>query len=389
MIPVVSYPGFQRDPAFSPDGNQIAFAWTGLSGTTTHIYVKVIGSDSPLQLTSGEVSDTHPAWAPDGKSIAFLRALSNSATGIYQVAPLGGAERRIAEVLTGLYPALSWSHDSKCLVTTGRESPDSRSQIFVISAESGERRPLSFGGARDEFYPALSPNSQFLAFSRMYGDADWAIFTVPLDSNLQPNGALHRVNTPYGLNRQSAWTADGKDLIFANGGSATRLWRASAQSDIPARQLPATGDIAYQPAVAAVGNRLAFAHDFNNANIWSVAVTADGKAGRPALVIASARSSWIRPNAISPDKRKIAFESNRSGPYGVWISNVDGSHAMLVFGSMDYISGSPAWSPDGRWLVFDTRKDRKVQIYVTSRRGRCGSPGQRDAGGQSGSLLVA
>jgi serine/threonine protein kinase/Tol biopolymer transport system component len=365
VTPFASYPGFQRDPAFSPDGNEIAFAWTGPSGIATHIYVKIIGTDAPLQLTSGEMSDTHPAWAPDGKSIAFLRALSPTSTGVYQIAPLGGHERQVAEIRAGLYSALGWSRDNKWLVTTGRQESNGRSQVFVISVGTGEQRALSFGSTRDEFYPALSPNSQFLAFSRMLGDGDWAIFTVPVEKDLRPRGTPRRLNTPYGLNRQAAWTQDSKRIVFANGGTVTtRLWEVSALDDMPARQLTITGEVAYQPAISRVGDRLAYAHDFNNANIWSVAVTAGGEAGPLKQAIASARSSWVRPNAISPDGKRVAFESNRSGPYGIWVADVDGSNAAFLFGSADYISGSAAWSPDGKSIAFDTRKDKKVEVYV-------------------------
>jgi serine/threonine protein kinase len=365
VTPFTSYPGFQRDPAFSPDGNEIAFAWTGPSGIATHIYVKIIGTDTPLQLTSGEMSDVHPAWAPDGKSIAFLRVLSPGATGVYQIAPLGGHERQIAEIRAGLYPALGWSQDGKWLVTTGRKESNGRSQIFTIAVGSGEQHALSFGSTRDEFYPALSPDSQFLAFSRMLGDGDWAIFAVAVDKDLRPQGTPRRLNTPYGLNRQSAWTQDGKRIVFASGGTVTtRLWEVPALADMPAHQLTMTGEVAYQPAISRVGNRLAYAHDFNNANIWSVAVTADGEAGPPSQAISSARSSWVRPNAISPDGKRIAFESNRSGPYGIWVANTDGSNATFLFGSTDYISGSAAWSPDGRLIAFDTRKDKRVEVYA-------------------------
>ena len=252
--PLASYSGFQRDPAFSPDGNQVAFAWTGLSGTVTHIYVKIIGTDTPLQLTSGDMPDAHPAWAPDGKSIAFLRALSPTSSGIYQIAPLGGAERHIADVTAGLYPLLSWSHDGKWLVTTGRQGLNRRSQIFIVSTGRGELRPLSFGDKKDEFYPALSLNSRFLAFSRMLGYGDWGIFVVPLNDDLQPQGAPRRISTPFGLNREPAWMPNSKEIVFASGGTVTtRLWRASASRESPARQLPATGEVAYQPAIAPGG----------------------------------------------------------------------------------------------------------------------------------------
>jgi Tol biopolymer transport system component/tRNA A-37 threonylcarbamoyl transferase component Bud32 len=367
-IPFTNYPGFQGYPAFSPDGKQVAFAWTGGRGTVTHIYVKIIGTDIPLPLTSGEISDTHPVWAANGKSIAYIRALSPTTNGIYQIAPLGGHERYIAELPAGLFPALSWSRDGRWLVTSGQCQGSANSRcIFIVSAEDGNIRALSFGHANDEFSPALSPDSQFLAFSRRVSDSDWGIFVVPVSQDLLPTGLPRRLRTPSGSNRQAVWTADGKDLIVANGGTVTtRLWRVPVDSGNPVRQISIAGEVAYQPAVSPVEQRLAYAHDFNNANIWRVAITPGGKAGAPVLAIASARSSWIKPNGISPDGRKIAFESNRSGPRGIWVSNTDGSDAAFLFGGLDYLSGSPVWSPDGRWIAFDTRKDGNPEIYLIS-----------------------
>jgi Tol biopolymer transport system component len=78
----------------------------------------------------------------------------------------------------------------------------------------------------------------------------------------------------------------------------------------------------------------------------------------------------LRPNAFSPDGRKIAFESDRSGVMSIWVANADGSDARLLFGDEKYgTSGSPAWSPDGQWIAFDTRKDGNAEIYVISAEG--------------------
>jgi Tol biopolymer transport system component len=123
---------------------------------------------------------------------------------------------------------------------------------------------------------------------------------------------------------------------------------------------------AYQPAAAPSGNRLAYAHDFNNGNIWSVHVRPDGKTGVPVQTIVSARSSWVWPNAFSSDGRKVAFESNRSGPRELWTANADGSDPTFLIGNAEFATGSPTWSPDGHWIAFDARKDRKVDIYAVS-----------------------
>ncbi len=363
VTPLTSYAGFQRDPAFSPDGNQIAFAWTGRSGTVTHIYAKVIGTDTPLQLTDGDVPDMHPAWAPDGKSIAFIRVLSPTVTGIYEIPPLGGPERHIAEIFADPYQTLGWSRDNKWLVTSGREEPDKPSRIFAISVESGQVRPISLGSKSEEFYPALSFDSEHLAFSRELSFGRWGIFVVPVNQSLEPTETPRRLNTPFGLNRQPIWSTNGKEVIFANGGTVnTHLWRIAVNGGTPAQDLSMIGSVAYQPAIAARGERLAYVHDFNNANIWSIPVTPNGKAGPPVSIIVSPRSSWIRPNGFSPNGKKVAFESDRSGLYGVWVANLDGSNATLLTGS----SGSASWSPDSRTIAFDSRRDEKGEIYVIS-----------------------
>jgi serine/threonine protein kinase len=93
VVPFTNFAGFQGYPAFSPDGREVAFAWTGGEGVTTHIWVKMIGTEQPLRLTTANLSDTHPAWAPDGRSIAFIRDSSPVRSAIYVISPLGGNER--------------------------------------------------------------------------------------------------------------------------------------------------------------------------------------------------------------------------------------------------------------------------------------------------------
>ena len=128
-MPLTSYSGRQGAPSFSPDGNQIAFPWTGDQGEAMHLYVKLIGADTPLRLTSDSHSDTAPAWAPDGKSIAFARLVGDNVT-LYQIPPIGGAERRIAEMgVPGYRPQLSWSQDGKWLLAAGRKLRASRAGL--------------------------------------------------------------------------------------------------------------------------------------------------------------------------------------------------------------------------------------------------------------------
>ncbi len=70
---MTSLPGRESQPAFSPDGNQIAFVWEGAEGNNPDIYLKLIDAGEPLRLTTDAAPDFSPVWSPDGRYIAFAR----------------------------------------------------------------------------------------------------------------------------------------------------------------------------------------------------------------------------------------------------------------------------------------------------------------------------
>ena len=59
-VPLTSLPGVTRSPSFSPDGNQVAFNWTGPDGSNPDIYVQQVGAGAPLRLTTDPGNDHNP-----------------------------------------------------------------------------------------------------------------------------------------------------------------------------------------------------------------------------------------------------------------------------------------------------------------------------------------
>lgn len=65
---------------------------------------------------------------------------------------------------------------------------------------------------------------------------------------------------------------------------------------------------------------------------------------------------------FSPDGKHIAFMSNRSGPWQIFVSSIDGSDPVQI--SSTDSAGTPRWSPDGRKIVFDAPCDEGTCVFL-------------------------
>jgi dipeptidyl aminopeptidase/acylaminoacyl peptidase len=84
----------------------------------------------------------------------------------------------------------------------------------------------------------------------------------------------------------------------------------------------------------------------------------------PGKQLTSDAANDLRP-FWSPDGSQIAFFSNRTGTYKIWVMNADGSsQRQLTQGPSD--DRQPSWSPDGRWIVFDSDRSGAREIWMVS-----------------------
>ena len=93
----------------------------------------------------------------------------------------------------------------------------------------------------------------------------------------------------------------------------------------------------------------------------------------PARRITVGRGSDNTQPSFSPDGRRLAFTSGRSGHPEVYISDADGTNAELLtpynFGDQSY-RANPDWSPDGRLIAFEAQLSGRMQVMTIGLRDR-------------------
>ncbi|HWB84330.1 MAG TPA: hypothetical protein VG675_09335 [Bryobacteraceae bacterium] len=342
LFPLTSYTGLEEQPSLSPDGSQVAFRWKG------DIYVKAVGSESAVQVTKDPAVDSWPAWSPDGSQIAFVRNGE-----VFLVPPLGGPERKVTES-SG---RVAWVPDGSALLVLEKTSQFGAQSVFRASLSSGQKQRLTFPEeiSIGDVGMAVSPDGQTLAFCRTELEGR-DLFLMPAAGG-EPRRLTNDRKSVLGL----AWTTDGREIVFAsNRQGRSQLWRVEARAvDSMGRYakpvlVEGTGEDARNPTISQ-NSRLAYQQyrrnfDIRRAEILGSEGTANHHLGISGPLIASTQLDATP--AWSPDGKKIAFVSSRSGSQELWICDADGTNPQKLtsFGGASVIF--PRWSPDGQRLIF-------------------------------------
>ena len=68
--------------------------------------------------------------------------------------------------------------------------------------------------------------------------------------------------------------------------------------------------------------------------------------------------------SLSPDRKWIAFASNRDGAWGIYAASTDGAKIQRVTDSSFSINVSPAWAPDGHALVYESARNGSWNLFL-------------------------
>jgi len=328
------------------------------------------------------------AWSPDGRQVAYVRSPRRFGNverpeSIYVTQTDGGPSRFVG--LVSDPHSLAWSPDGRWLALVsgndlfavgvaafGNKGP---SAVVLVPAGGGAPVPVTDNAALN-VSPAWIPDGRRLLFvSDREGARD--VYAVRLTSSGMPQGKPSRITT--GLNAHSiAVSADGTRLAYSVYTSRANVWAIQIPTDGPvsvdrATQVTTGNQTVESMALSPDRRWLYFDSDRSgNADLYRM----PARGGEPEQLTTNLADDFT-PD-VSPDGRSVAFHSLRFGTRDIFVMPAEGGEAERVTDDPGE-ERVARWSPDGRSLsYFLSGTGARDGLYVISKdqRGRWGSPRQ-------------
>ncbi len=351
-LQLTTWSGLDFYPAFSRDGNTVAFS-SDRAGSF-EIYVKQLGAGAEeVQLTADGGQNVEPAISPAGNLVAYY---SQKRGGIWVIPITGGNARQLTEF--GSHPA--WSPDGSQLafqsapgIITDFNAANAQppSTLWLISAAGGEPKQLTQAGnpVGGHGAPAWSPDGKRIVF-----DASDFSTTIGVWSVSKQGDDLKRISGKIRGASDAVYATDGKSIYFVtDGGTAVQNVKVSATGEPiaePVKIFNATGSSIRQIAIAGNSKRLVYAALSTSGNVWLTNLSPTGKrTNNPPLQLTQGKNTRTPGPVFSPDGKKIAYVLFNVGiSYQIWVMDVDGGHKNQLTDN----GSQPTWFPDGKQIGY-------------------------------------
>ena len=195
---------YDSGPAWSPDGQRIAFERSGTAGGPQIFVMNADGSGVERLTHEPQASwGLAPAWSPDGASIACACGQAATGDGIFIMDPAGGGMRLVSpEGQFAGWP--SWSPDGAWIAYVVLDlEKDDVSHLWVMAADGSGARQLTFAEAWEET-PTWSPDGTRIAFARLVDvETRYDIYILSVEGGVEeritdsPYDDLHPNWTPF------------------------------------------------------------------------------------------------------------------------------------------------------------------------------------------------
>jgi serine/threonine protein kinase/Tol biopolymer transport system component len=368
------------------------------------------GAATPATKLDGSKHTTHrwPWFLPDGKHFLYLAANHNaekrSETGIYWASLDGKENHMVVATDAGAQYASGYLlfHSQTALMaqpfdpSSGKLSGAARPLISNVRYDAGVWRSIfsvsdsgtmiyqagtgavrgttlnwfdrtgkpqgQVGGILDYADVRFSPDHRRIVF--MSGDPAWDVWTMDVE-----RGTKSRITFDKGPPNQPSWSPDGRSILFTytlpQGGGNLEIRSKPANGTGEEKTLVSLPHRYLYPEWSPDGKYLAYVWGLGDRQrgLWIVPQTGDSKP--VAIVQPPSAQANVQGFRISPDGRWVAYQSDESGRFEVYITSFptgDGKWQVSTNGA-----SFPVWRGDGKELFFKDFNDNFFASSITVR----------------------
>jgi Tol biopolymer transport system component len=214
---------YMTEPAFSPDGKEIAFVSGG------DIWSVPSAGGTARLLVSHQATESRPAFSPDGRRLAFV----SNRTGAGDIYVLNLETSELARITfdDALDNLDGWSRDGRWLYfsSTSRDIAG-MNDIFRVSASGGTPQQVSADRYTNEFFTAPAPDGSAIAFTArgISNGQWWRKGRSHIDESeiwIKTSENYERLTDRGAKQLWAMWSADGSRLYFVSDRSgAQNIW---------------------------------------------------------------------------------------------------------------------------------------------------------------------
>jgi len=335
-------------PAFSPDGNKIAYSAQVYDTTFGYICIKNLSTDVTRKILAGGLA---PDWSPDGTRIVFggfrLFLADSSGNFKHTLCPFGAEPK--------------WSPDGHKIVFTKvmNNYALKSNEIYLFSFQDSSVQRISPDNGLEFSCPNWSPDNR------------WIVCVAGRGSNTElwlidaKTGEAKVLTDYHAWLKNPVWHPLGKYIYYISNQNGTEdIWRlpvnlANGRVNAEPMQLT-TGLRVMNMDISPNGRRIVFTRNDTKEQIWQFPIYRKDliPKGKKFLM---ANLSGVVDMDISADSHRLIVESFVGGRRSLVLKSfIDSSETILYAENPAY---SPNWSADGQWVAFDMGGGNDADIW--------------------------
>jgi Tol biopolymer transport system component len=346
-------------------------AWTWVNNALPLVAI-------PRSATGGELTDRRATWTAEAPTIASVVPTGDLSAAIYGLRRGATTVEAVVDGVSSQRTITVYDAPPFDVVFTAGIGPDQYLGLWSPTlGEAPRRLPINLTA----FEPSPAPDGRHIVFTGMpkggsVFDANVDLYVVSRDGS-----GLRRLTTDDAVDYQPSWSPDGSRIVFTSmRGGQRNVWMMQSDGSnlrrltdaLPGAPHAGSGSSAGDASWSPDGRRLVYAATADNkTSLW--VMDSDGGNKRPLTVSMDGNAydpTWSATGDL------IAFRREFGAPPQIaltFVSAADGTTAFPVLTTAP-MSATPAFSPDGEWLIASNSPLGNVPSLYAVALNRAGGP---------------